>query len=70
MRGRIETLGVVRLVAATERPPAVTEPATETPSGQVRTATPTPSTDRRFPGLTMTIAILRLLLAFGLLRLR
>jgi hypothetical protein len=75
VRGSVESLGVVRLVAATEQPPAVPEPARQTPSEQMEmpspeTATPPPSTDRPIPGFTMTVAALSLLLALGLLRLR
>ena len=75
VRGSVETLGVVRLVAATEQPPAVPEPAGQTPSEQMEMpspepATPPPSTDRPIPGFTMTVAVLSLLLALGLLRLR
>jgi hypothetical protein len=75
VRGSVGSLGVVRLVAAIEQHPTVTESAAQTPSEQMETppsetATLTPSTDRPIPGFTMTIAVLSLLMAFGLLRLR
>ena len=75
VRTRVETRGDVRLVAAAERPPAVTEPGGQPASEQLEAPasepdTPTPSTDRPIPGFTIAIAALSLLLAFGLLRLR
>jgi hypothetical protein len=75
VRTRVETPGDVRLVAAAERPPAVTEPGGQPASEQVTAsapepATPTPSTDRPIPGFSITVTALSLLLAFGLLRLR